>query len=139
MNVAAGCPPSINGYQDVVNTFGGPPLVPADPNSGLICWYHPTGGVPSADAGRLAKQVRLDTTQAAALSQVIRQLDLRTPTGATSCPADIGTVALIGFSYPARADVGLWYAASGCQTLDNGRISAFQPGNPASTTSSRRP
>jgi len=129
VNVAVGCPPSIIGYRDVVSTFAGPLLVPADPNGGLVCRYHPTGGVPSQNAGRVAEQTRLDATQASELSEVIRQLDLRAPTGTYSCPADIGTVVLIGFSYRARADVGLWYAASGCQTLDNGRIGAFEPGN----------
>jgi hypothetical protein len=40
-------------------------------------------------------------------------------------------VAVIGFSFPGRPDVGLWYDASGCQTLDNGRIGSFEGGNPS--------
>jgi N-acetylneuraminic acid mutarotase len=130
ISVAAGCPASIAGYRDVVNTFAGPPLVPAGPDRGIVCRYHPTGGMPSAHAGQLADQTRLDSAAAQELAGAIRSLDLRPPTGTFSCPADIGTVALIGLSYPDHADVGLWYAASGCQTLDNGRIGAFQGGNP---------
>jgi hypothetical protein len=131
VSVGSGCPASVIGYQDVVNTFIGPPLVPANPTIGLVCRYHPTGGVPSPEAGRLAEQTRLSAAQAGQLAGVIRCLDLRRPTGTTACPADIGTVTVIGFSYQDRADVGLWYAASGCQRLDNGRISAFEVGNPS--------
>jgi hypothetical protein len=131
ISVAAGCPASIAGYRDVVNNFAGPPLVPAGPNAGVVCRYHATGGIPSSHAGQLADQTRLDSAKAQELAGAIRSLDLRAPTGTTACPADIGTIALIGLLYPAHADVGLWYAASGCQTLDNGRIGAFQGGNPS--------
>ncbi len=62
---------------------------------------------------------------------VVRRLSLAPPTGISSCPADFGIVVLIGFSYPGRADVGLWYRASGCETLDNGRIGSFEGGNPS--------
>lgn len=84
--------------------------------------------MPSSHAGQLADQTRLDPTEAQQLAAAIRSLDLRAPTGSISCPADIGTVAVIDLSYAAHADVDLWYAASGCQTLDNGRIGAFEGG-----------
>jgi len=51
--------------------------------------------------------------------------------GTFHCPASVGTVALIGFSYASRPDVALWYSASGCQTLDNGRLGSFQGANPS--------
>jgi hypothetical protein len=129
LHVAAGCPKSVRGYQDVVNTFPGPPLVPAGPTSGLICRYRPS--VLPQGASRLARQTGLGTAQARRLATAVRKLDLATPSGAASCPADFGSVALIGFAYPARPDVALWYQASGCQSIDNGRLGASETGNPS--------
>jgi hypothetical protein len=74
---------------------------------------------------------RLGDAQAQQLADVIRQIDLAAPSGTFFCPADFGAVAIIGFSYPDGVDTGLWYRTSGCQTLDNGRIGAFQGGNPS--------
>lgn len=37
---------------------------------------------------------------------------------------DDGAAAIVVFSYPGRADVDLWYARNGCQSLANGHISA---------------
>lgn len=131
LTVTGGCPPSVAGYQDVTNTYPGPPLVPDHPTAGLVCRYHPKLGVPSSDAGRLARRTELDGAEAQRLATVVRSLDLRPPRGAFSCPADDGGVVLIAFSYPSRPDVDLWYAASACQTLDNGRIGAFGASNPS--------
>lgn len=75
----------------------------------------------------------LDRSQAQQLASVIREIDLARPSGTFSCPAGFfGAVTVIGLSYPGRADVGLWYSTSGCRTLDNGRIGAFEDGNPSS-------
>jgi len=112
-----------------VNTFPGPPLVPAHPKSGLICRYGPSTANPRP--AQLERQSRLDQAQASVLVTAVRQLDLAPPAGITHCPADFGLVAVIGFVFPGRPDVGLWYDASGCQTLDNGRIGAFEAGNPS--------
>jgi hypothetical protein len=133
ISVAAGCPGSDAGYADVVNTFPGPPLVPADPSAGLICRYGPGVGLGVNGSGRglLVSSTRLGEAQAQQLAGVIRQIDLTAPSGTFSCPADVGEVALVGFSYPDRADAGLWYRTTGCQTLDNGRIGAFEDGNPS--------
>jgi hypothetical protein len=79
----------------------------------------------------LARQTRLDQAQADLLASVVRKLDLRPPTGTTACPIDFDVVAVIGLAYPGRSDVGLWYHASGCQTLDNGRIGSVETGNPS--------
>jgi hypothetical protein len=73
----------------------------------------------------------LTRAQAQALGAVVRSLDLTPPAGTAHCPAAFGTVALIGLSYATRQDIGLWYEASGCQTLDNGRIGASETGNPS--------
>jgi hypothetical protein len=133
VSVAAGCPASVAGYADVVNTFPGPPLLPAAPTAGLICQYGPGVGLGPDSSGRslLVSSTRLDQTQAQQLARAIRQLDLAGPSGVFFCPMDDGAVDVIGFTYPGRSDVGLWYTTSGCQTLDNGRIGAFQGANPS--------
>ena len=133
VNVAKGCPSSLAGFQDVVNTFPGPPLVPAGPSAGLICRYGPIYGVGPTPASQrlLATSKQLNEGQAEELAAVIRSLTLTVSVGAFHCPADFGEVAVIGFAYPGKTDVGLWYRTTGCQTLDNGRIGAFDGGNPS--------
>jgi hypothetical protein len=79
----------------------------------------------------LARQTRLDQAQAGMLAAVVRKLDLQPPTGRVSCPIDFNVVTVIGLAYPGRPDVGLWYHASGCQTLDNGRIGSAETANPS--------
>ncbi len=73
-------------------------------------------------------QVRTD---AGRLANAIRQINLAKPSGRFNCAGDVGEATMIGLSYPRRSDVGLWYQSSGCQTLDNGRIGAFQGANPS--------
>jgi len=130
VHVGAGCPAPVAHYHDVVNTFPGPPLVPGlPPTRAVVCWYH---DVDMPSPGALALQVRLDRRDARTLATAVRGLSLRPPPAVPfACPADIGTVALIGFSYSSRPDVALWYDASGCQTLDNGRLGSFQGANPS--------
>jgi hypothetical protein len=130
VRVAAGCPASVGGYADVVNTFAGPPLVPAGPSAGLICQYGQELGSGLPSSADLVLSTSLDRSQAQQLAAVIRRIDLAASSGTVSCPAEfVGAVTLIGVSYPGRADVGLWFATSGCQTLDNGRIGAWEEGN----------
>lgn len=129
LHVSAGCPASLAHFEDVVITFPGPPLVPqAAPVSGLVCWYN---GSNLPDPGSLGRQVRLSSQEAGVLATAVMKLSLRPPRGSSGCAADVGTVALIGFSYASRADVALWYSASGCQALDNGRLGSFQEANPS--------
>jgi hypothetical protein len=129
LHVSAGCPGSLARYEDVVDTFLGPPLVPqAAPVSGLVCWYN---GSNISDPGSRGRQVRLSSQEAGVLATAVRKLSLRPPTGTFNCPAAVGTVALIGFSYASRPDVALWYSASGCQALDNGRLGSFGGANPS--------
>jgi hypothetical protein len=129
LNVSADCPASLAHYEDVVDAFRGPPLVPqAAPVSGLVCWYN-RSNVP--EPGPLGRQVRLSSQEAGVLATAVSKLSLRPPIGTVNCPADFGMVALIGFSYASRPDVALWYSASGCQTLDDGRLGSFQGANPS--------
>jgi len=132
LSVAAACPASIGGYADVVNTFVGPPLVPADPGAGLICQYGKDLGSGLPSSADLVLSTSLDRAQAQQLAAVVREIDLAPPSGALRCPAEFfGAVTVIALSYPGRTDVGLWYSTSGCQTLDNGQIGAFEGGNPS--------
>lgn len=126
VSVAGGCPLTVTMQKDVVNTFAGPPLVPANPTAGLICRYH---GLPHM--GRFGRQTRLDATQAGLLANVVRKLSLKPPPPTAGCPMDNGSFAILGFSYRGRADVGLWYSTSGCQIVDNGVIGSAQVANPS--------
>lgn len=125
VNVAAGCPASISGYADVVNTYGGSKLVPPSPRGGMICQY------PPSESGRLGRQTTLTTSQATHVAEAVRSLDLRAPSGTFNCPADIGGADIVGLSYDSGPDVGLWYHDSGCKSLDNGRLGSFEGGNPS--------
>jgi hypothetical protein len=79
----------------------------------------------------LYRQVRLNAAQASRLGAVVDKVSTAPPKGAYSCPAGWNTATVIAFSYRGRSDADLWYYDSGCQTLDNGKIGAFQGGNPS--------
>ncbi len=133
VSVPAGCPTSVAGQADVVTTYPGPLLVPASPTGGLICRYGPGVGLGPNGGGRalLVSSTRLDAGRAQQLAGAIRRIRLTPSVGTFACPSGDGSVAVIGLAYGGRADVGLWYRTSGCQTLDNGRIGAFEGGNPS--------
>ena len=42
--------------------------------------------------------------------------------GLTSCPADLGTAAIMAFAYRTGLDVDIWVSATGCPFLANGYI-----------------
>jgi hypothetical protein len=133
VNVAGGCPRSLGNFQDVVNTFPGPPLVPTRPGDALICRYGPIYGVGPTPATQrlLVTSTRLHEAQAQQLATAIRSISLTATVGGFSCPADLGEIAVIELAYSGRPGVGLWYRTTGCQTLDNGRIGAYEGGNPS--------
>ena len=79
----------------------------------------------------MASTRELDKAEAGELAEAIRMLDLTAPSGAVACGMDLGMVAIIVLEYPNVGDVGLWYHADGCQSLDNGRIGAWEVGNPS--------
>lgn len=131
VRVETGCPTSDSNVADVVNTFPGPPLVPPDPTAGLICRYGPRLGSGLPDSGRLVRSKLLGPDLAKQLVGAIRRVNLAKPSGELLCPSEEGYVTIIGFSYQGRRDVGLWYQSTGCQTLDNGKLGAFQGSNPS--------
>ena len=134
VDVSAGCSMSLNDWQDVRNAGKGleSELVPPNPVAALICRYHGDMGpsVLPPSSRTLYRQVVLDRGTARELATSIAAISLARPTGVTSCPSSGGSASLLVFAYPDRQDVDLWYADSGCATLDNGQIAAFEPGNP---------
>jgi hypothetical protein len=131
---SADCPTSLGHARDVRN-FGGwrfSELVPDSPTAGLICRYaaSATSSPSVATPPSLYRQARLSATQASQLAEVIDRVSTRAPRGTYSCPAGWDTATVIAFSYRARSAADLWYYDSGCQTLDNGKIGAFQGENP---------
>lgn len=134
VQVSTGCPGTVANAEDVSNTGAAldKKLVPPDPQSGLICRFGPAfaNGQMSVPFGTLYRQRQLDTKTARHLASVIDSISTAAPKGVTSCPAEIGSASIIVFSYTDAPDVDLWFSDSGCRTLDNGLIGAFEPGNP---------
>jgi hypothetical protein len=135
IDVSAGCPMSLNDWQDVRNTGEGlgSELVPPNPVAALICRYRGNYGGPSVLplSGRtLYRQVILETTTSRQLATSIAAISLARPPGSLSCPNGNGSASVLTFAYPGRQDVDLWYDDSGCATLDNGKTSAIIDGNP---------
>jgi hypothetical protein len=124
--VSGGCRPVLGGSRDVVNSYTGNELVPSNPVGGLICRYSPSR---SLYAG-----VDLATSDAVRLAVVIDAISTDVPQGTFHCPATDDSASIIAFAYAGRADVDLWFSDSGCETLDNGRIRAYESGNPSFET-----
>lgn len=122
------CPATIAAVGDVSNASSGltHSLVPRRDaaEAGLICEYGP------GTAGVLARTVSLDNSKASKLTRALAAVSLKHPSGKFHCPNDDRTVAIMAFRYSGRAeDVDVWYGVSGCGTLDNGYVSAFEGAN----------
>lgn len=132
MLVGEGCPRTLGQAEDV----GKQPGIPSDrllptgqPSAGLICEYMAS---PSGQATALLHEVRLDSTNAQRLANAIVHVSLRPATGSFHCPANFfGSDTVIAFTYTPTLSADLWYRTSGCRTLDNGDVSAFEGANPS--------
>jgi len=135
VQVSSGCPATLAQAQDVKNAGVAldKKLIPLNPQSGQICRFGPSyaNGQANVAAGTLYRARQLDLSTARRLASVIDSISTAAPQGVTSCPADIGSASIIAFSYADIPDVDVWYSDSGCRTLDNGLIGAFEPGNPS--------
>ncbi len=131
--VSSGCSASLGGAKDVVNSYTGDEMVPPDPQSGMICRYRAGLSKPGETGapGSLYTSVALDTDVAVHLATVVDAISTAAPQGTVACPSDDESASIIAFAYSSRSDVDLWFSDSGCQTLDNGRIAASEPGNPS--------
>jgi hypothetical protein len=96
-----------------------------------VCEYADASTTHAPLRTRLARSVRLDTADARRLASAIVNVSVEAAHGEFHCPnQEFGTVAVIAFDY-GRRTVDLWYQWTGCQTLDNGYVLAFQGGNPS--------
>jgi hypothetical protein len=123
------CPRTVAGYADVRNDRrpDAKKLLPREnPTGAAVCYYGP-----QSRREMLGKRLIVDTAHATALARIINNIDLKSPSGETSCAAATGVVNILVFSYRANPDVDLWWGASGCEALDNGYVSAYEPGNPS--------
>lgn len=124
--VAGPCPASDNGAVGVRNTGADLPtrLVPSTPpTAARVCAY---AGLNAPHDFALVGQRTLGAGPARRIATAAAAVRLGEDAGAVfSCPADDGTVAVIALAYPARPDVDLWFAPTGCPRLANGQIQAL--------------
>jgi hypothetical protein len=128
------CARSLGEFQDV-NAPGrralfGSHLVPVGLRAvgAVLCRYAPSAGH-GPEHRTLVAHATIGAADARKLERAARAVDLRKPSGTASCPEADGTVVVIGFRTADHAAVGLWWDASGCQTIDNGVVGASQIGN----------
>jgi hypothetical protein len=123
ITIAGGCPAHRGRAIGVTNHDAAlsRSLLPAGrPTAALVCRYN--GGNDRPPFG-LGTTQALDQTAAKRVADAARSVDLSHALGGTtSCPMDDGSVTVIVFAYPGRADVDLWFARTGCQQLSNGSI-----------------
>jgi hypothetical protein len=126
------CPVSLGRARDVTNSFRArsETLLPVgqQPQSGLVCQYGPNSTGGAQQSQRVA--IRLDARRAQLLAAGVASVSLAAAKGRFACPAELsGADTVIAFDYATGRTVDLWYATSGCQTLDNGDVLAFQGAN----------
>lgn len=138
VHIAVGdsCPATLGNAADVSNPKAGLTrnLVPVGPSpaSGLVCQYGAHLGAGTSAAPSVVRSVALSAAKATRLARALGAVSLDQPSGTFHCPMDVGSIAIIALHYVGRSDdVDVWYATSGCQTLDNGHVSAFQGANPS--------
>lgn len=91
----------------------------------------PSTAVDGDHSPRLTSSVPLNAKQAAALATAINHISLAPAKGTFSCgAAAMSRTSVLAFSYaePSRT-VDLWYDPTGCGTLDNGDVLAFEGAN----------
>jgi hypothetical protein len=122
----SGCPGSDRHFHDVRN-FGtrlATAMLPGGtPSAVLLCRYH------GLNVARftLVQHKRFGRHVAARLANRVRALPLSHVDGSVqSCALDDGSVIVLAFAFPHRSGVALWYAYTGCPTLDNGKIVAVR-------------
>ncbi len=129
--VAAGCPATdakLVGVSNPGADLRTRLLPPGQPTGALVCSYNGYNG-PSPEspqlslAMKLAHQARLGATAADRLATAISGLPLgHVDGGLTSCPAGLGTAAIMAFAYRTGPDVDIWVSATGCPFFANGYI-----------------
>jgi hypothetical protein len=107
--------------------------LPQSEGAGLVCQYASSQNLKAPTTTVLARSTPLTQQSAARLAQPLGNVSVKAPTGKFECPAYlVGSITIIALSYRGLgADVDLWYSTSGCQTIDNGHVEAFQGANPS--------
>jgi hypothetical protein len=129
--VAAGCPVTdakLVGVSNPGADLRTRLLPPGEPTAALVCSYNGYNG-PSPEspqlplAMKLAHQDRLGAAAAGRLAAAVSGLPLsHVDGGLTSCPAGLGTAAIMAFAYRTGLDVDIWVSATGCPFFANGYI-----------------
>lgn len=122
---SASCPAALGPARDVVDHSGeSTTLLPESgaPSAVLVCSYT------NRD---LTAQTRLGSDAARQLASAVNKIDLTKPKGNFSCPAEFDSVTILAFRFGRTDDIDVWWSESGCQTLDNGRLGAFEGANPS--------
>ncbi|MCU1530428.1 MAG: hypothetical protein JWP75_4191 [Frondihabitans sp.] len=65
------------------------------------------------------------------MATALVKVDLTAPSGTVNCPSDSGSFAIIALSYPGARSVDVFWATTGCQVLDNGRLGSWYVTNPS--------
>lgn len=129
VSVAAGCPSSDQGVEDVSNFASGLAaalLPPESPASALLCVY--SGG--NGRAFALVSHRLLQLADARHLADLARAVSFgHVDTGPHGCPMDDGAAGVLAFGYPDGRDVALWFRRGGCGGVSNGTIVAGAFGN----------
>ena len=104
-------------------------LIPkSQPSGGTICEYSPPI---YASQVNLSRSAHLSPSQAKSLAMIISAIKLTSSSG-EGCPIVIpGAVTIIEMTYSRHATVTLAYFRSGCQSLSNGKVTAFEVANPS--------
>lgn len=125
ISASGSCPRSLGHARDVRDrSEGASALLPSRsaPAAALVCSYKDR---------TLSKQTRLAAADARELASVVDGIALAAPKGSFNCPAAFDSATVLAFRIGSTDDVDLWWSDSGCQTLDNGRLGAFEGGNPS--------
>jgi hypothetical protein len=125
------CPSTLGNARDVSNEANalGAHLLPSHPQFGIICWYRSTPGLPYAWVHRSL----VNYPTAIALAGAIDGLDTARPSGVFHCPPAFADAAVLAFGYLKNESVDLWFADSGCETLNNSVLTAYGYGPGAAT------
>jgi hypothetical protein len=128
VTVAGGCPATDADDVGVRNTAPdlATMLLPAAaPTSGLMCEY---AGLNGKRFG-LIKSTAIDVNAAAQLASGVSSSSLsHLDNVEVNCPMDDASITVLVFAYAGRADVDVWYARTGCQSVSNGYITG-SPGD----------
>jgi hypothetical protein len=117
LTLSSACPSSAHDVDNPGQNLSDEMVPAGQPTTGLVCWYRGANAPPAP----VRQALSAEQAQRAAASARSLQLG-NTGGGVTSCPAGFGGAALVVLAYPGHPDVDLYWADSGCESVDNGQI-----------------